>query len=252
MSARMIAIANCKGGTGKTTTAVNLAAELAFLRRRVLLVDLDSQGHSGLGFGVSADRDSATAHHVFRRTGVDIADSVRSSGIDGVDIIPADREFRVHTVADDPCRLAQALDALKSRYDVILIDTPPSADLPLVAALAAAHCVLVPTQLSHLAHDGLIQFSRLFFKVATSLNPDLSAFAIVPIQIDVRMHLQQIVLAKLLMGFGSQRIFRGIRPDVSLAEAFGSGGPVRNYRPTARGAIDYSLLAQDVSRCWAF
>jgi chromosome partitioning protein len=98
----------------------------------------------------------------------------------------------------------------------------------------------------------LIQFSRLFFKVATSLNPNLSAFAIVPIQIDVRMHLQQIVLAKLLMGFGSQRIFRGIRPDVSLAEAFGGGGPVRNYRPTARGAADYSYLAQDVSRCWAF
>ncbi len=251
MLARVIAAANCKGGTGKTTTAVNLAAELAFLRRRVLLVDLDSQSHSSLGFGISAERASATAHQVFRRIGVDIAASIRKSSVDGVDILPADREFRIHTVSDDPYRLAQALGALKSRYDVILIDTPPSADLPLVAALAAAHCVLVPSQLSHLAHDGLIQFSRLFFKVATSLNAELSAFAIVPIQIDVRTHLQQIVLAKLLLDFGPQRIFRGIRSDVTLAEAFGAGGPVRNYRPTARGAVDYSLLAQDVLRFWA-
>ncbi len=96
--------------------------------------------------------------------------------------------------------------------------------------------MLVPTQLTHLAHDGLIQFSRLFFKVATSLNAELSSFAIVPIQIDIRTHIQQIVLAKLLLDFGAQRVFRAIRSDVALAEAFGEGGPVRSYRSTSRGA----------------
>jgi len=251
MPCRAIAIANCKGGTGKTTTSVNLAAELACLGRRVLLVDMDPQGQSGLGFGISAERQAATAHHVFRERGVDVAGAIRHSRVERVDILPADRDFRIHSVSDDPHRLADALAGLGPRYDVILIDTPPAADMPLVAALAAAQCVLVPTQLSHLAHDGLVQFSRLFFKVATSINPDLSAFAIVPIQMDMRTHLQQVILARLLIDFGPQRIFRGIRSDISLAEAFGSGGPVRDYRPAARGAADYRLLAQDVLRFWA-
>jgi chromosome partitioning protein len=250
MGARVIAIANCKGGTGKTTTAVNLAAELACLDRRVLLVDLDSQGHSGLGFGVRAECEAQTAHEVFRRSGLDVASAVRPSGVPGVDVLPADRNFTIHAAANEPQRLAEAIAPLARSYDVVLIDTPPAADLPLIAALAAAHCVLVPTQLSHLAHDGLVQFARLFFRVATSLNPDLSAFAIVPIQIDMRTHLQQTILARLLIDFGTQRIFRGIRTDVALAEAFGGGRPVRYHRPGARGAIDYGLLAEHVRRSW--
>jgi chromosome partitioning protein len=111
--------------------------------------------------------------------------------------------------------------------------------------------VLVPTQLTHLAYDGLVQFSRLFFKVATSLNPGLSAFAIVPVQMDMRTNLQQLILAKLLMDFGAQRIFQGIRTDVALAEAFGSGRPVRNYRPGSRDAADHGSLAEDVASSWA-
>jgi chromosome partitioning protein len=251
MVAVVIAIANCKGGAGKTTTAVNLAAELAEMGRRVLLVDLDSQGHSGLGFGVSTERAAVTAHQVFRQSGVDLSSSIRRTAFERVHILPADREFTIPAGPNDPHRLAEALAPLKDRYDVILIDTPPAADLPLVAALTAARCVLVPTQLTHLAHDGLVQFSRLFFKVATSLNPDLSAFAIVPIQMDMRTNLQQLILAKLLMDFGTQRIFRGIRTDVALAEAFGSGRPVRSYRPGSRGAADYGSLAEDVAGSWA-
>jgi chromosome partitioning protein len=250
MPALVSAIANCKGGTGKTTTAVNLAAELAENGRRVLLVDLDSQGHSGLGFGVSTERESATAHHVFRQPGVDLSVSIRRTAFERVHVLPADRDFTIHDASNDPHRLARALAALKERYDLILIDTPPAADLPLVAALTAAQCVLAPTQLTHLAHAGLIQFTRLFFKVATSLNPDLGAFAIVPIQIDMRTHIQQIILAKLLTDFGTERIFRGIRTDVALAEAFGDGCPVRSYRPDSRGAADYGLLARDVLKFW--
>ena len=251
MGALVVAIANCKGGTGKTTTSVNLAAELASLRRRVLIVDLDSQGHSGLGFGVSAERESDTAHQVFRQAGVDVTASIRASSFAGVDVLPADREFTIHAAAPDPRRLATALAPLRDCYDVILIDTPPAADLPLIAALTAARRVLVPTQLTHLGYDGLTQFLRLFFKVATSLNPDLVAFAIVPIQIDIRTHVQQLVLAKLLLEYGTKRIFRAIRTDVALAEAFGEGNPVRCYRPSSRGATDYGLLAQDVLRHWA-
>jgi chromosome partitioning protein len=250
MAALVIAIANRKGGTGKTTTAVNLAAELAHLERRVLLVDLDSQGHSGLGFGIAAERESETAHQVFRRSGIDLGVAIRRSAAERVDVLPADRDFTIHAASNDPRRLAQAFAALTDRYDQILIDTPPAADIPLIAALTAAHCVLVPTQLTHLAHDGLIQFSRLFFKVATSLNSDLGAFAIVPMQMDMRTRVQQTILAKLLLDFGPRRIFRGIRSDVALAEAFGGGCSVRRHSPASRGASDYGFLAQDVLRAW--
>jgi chromosome partitioning protein len=249
MHGQVIAVANCKGGTGKTTTAVNLAAELAHQGRRILLIDLDPQGHAGLGFGVVAERE-ATVHQVFRRRDVDFAASIRRSDVEGVDVLAADSTFRIRDAADDPHRLGQALAPLKGRYDNVVIDTPPSADLPLIAALACADCVLVPTQLQHLAHHGLTQFARLFFGVATKLNANLKSFAIVPIQVDIRMHLQQSILAKLLQDYGPEKIFRGIRTDISLAEAFGSGCPVRYYRPAARGAIDYGLLAKDVDTFW--
>lgn len=250
MTPQVIAVANCKGGTGKTTTAVNLAAELAHRGRRVMLVDLDPQGHSGLGFGVVADPASGTAHDVFRNAATDLTAAIRRGAVGGVDVLPADRSFRIHGAANEPLRLARALAALGGRYDTILIDTPPSADLPLVAALACADRVLVPTQLHHLAHDGLLQFTRLFFSVATTLNPRLGAFAIVPIQIDVRTQLQRLVLARLLQDFGPERIFRGIRPDIALAEAFGVNRPARYYRSQARGVVDYGLLAQDVDDFW--
>lgn len=250
MSVRVIAVANRKGGVGKTTTAVNVAAELGSRGRRVLVVDLDPQGHAGLGLGVVAGRGDPSVHHVFRDAPVDLAAAIKPSDASNVDVLPAERDFQVHDSINDPVRLARALAPLAERYDEIVIDTSPSVDVTTIAALAAADHVLIPTHLQHLAYDGVVRFSGVLLRVATLLNRRFADLAIVPIQIDVRINLQRIVLAKLLKEFGHQRIFRGIRTDISLAESFGSKTAVRYYRPQSRAAADYAFLTDDILSFW--
>jgi chromosome partitioning protein len=250
MTAQIIAVANRKGGVGKTTTTVNVAAELASRGHRVLVVDLDPQGHAGVGLDVVASRSDATVHQIFRNGLVDLALAVRRSGVTGVDVLPAERDFDVHGAVDDPLRLAKGLAPFEDCYDEIVIDTSPSIDVTTVAALTAAHHVLIPTHLQHLAYDGIVRFSNVLFKVASMVNLRFTDLAIVPVQIDIRMHLQRFVLAKLLQEFGHKRILRGIRTDISLAEAFGSNMPVRCYRPHSRGAVDYALLTDDILQLW--
>ena len=250
MTARIIAVANRKGGVGKTTTTVNLAAELASRGHRVLVVDLDPQGHAGLGLDVVASRLEATVHQVFRDGQIDLALAVKKSCVTGVDVMPAQQEFDVHGAVNDPRILARGLAAFEDRYDEIVIDTSPSIDVTTVAALTTAHYVLIPTQLHHLAYDGIVRFSKVLLGVASMVNRRFADLAVVPVQIDVRTHLQRIVLAKLLKEFGPKRVLRGIRTDISLAEAFGSRQPVRVYRPHSRAATDYALLADDIVSLW--
>jgi chromosome partitioning protein len=156
----------------------------------------------------------------------------------------------VHGAVNDPLTLARGLAAFEDGYDAIVIDTSPSIDVTTVAALTAAQYVLIPTQLHYLAYDGIVRFSKVLFRVASMVNRRFTDLAIVPVQIDVRTNLQRIVLAKLLKEFGPKRILRGIRTDISLAEAFGSRKPVRLYRPQSRAATDYALLAEDVVSLW--
>ena len=123
--------------------------------------------------------------------------------------------------------------------------------LGLIAALAAADRLLIPTQLQYLAYDGVAKFARVLLSVATRLNRSLADFAVVPVQIDMRVNLQRVVLAQLLADFGRPRIFRGIRSDVALAESFGSHTAVRYYRPQSRGATDYAYLTDDILSFWS-
>jgi chromosome partitioning protein len=246
MTARVIAVANRKGDVGKTTTVVNLAAELGSRGRRVLVVDLDTQGHASLGLGVVARSAEPSAHGVFRDPPLDIASSIRASDVRGVQVLPPEIEFQVYDSINDPLRLARALSPLADDFDDIVIDTSPAVDVAMVAALAAADRLLIPTQLQHLAYKGVVRFAKVLLKVATLLNRSLADFAVVPVQIDMRINLQRLVLAKLLSEFGRARIFRGIRCDVALAESFGSRTAVRYYRPLSRGAADYAFLADDI------
>jgi chromosome partitioning protein len=250
MTAHVLAVANRKGGVGKTTTAVNVAAELAGRGRRVLLIDLDPQGHAGLGVGISHRKGEPAIHEIFQSNPIELAAAVKPSCVAGIDVLPAQRDFQVHEAVNDPLRLARALLAFDGVYDEVIIDTPPTIDVTLLSALAAAHHVLIPTQLQHLAYDGIGQFSKVLLKIATTLNRRFTGLAIVPIQIDVRINLQRIILAKLLHDFGHKRIFRGIRTDVALAEAFGAKTAVRHYRPQSRAAVDYALLTDDILTFW--
>jgi chromosome partitioning protein len=167
-----------------------------------------------------------------------------------VDVLPADPGYRAPATSPRAHALAEALAGLTERYDLIVFDTPPAADLPLVAALAAAHFVLTPTQLTPLACEGVMRFSQVFFYAATQLNPDLRAFAIAPTQVDLRTRVQQAALARLKADFGPARLFPAIRSDVTLAEAFGCGLSVRDFRPHSRGAGDYAELADWVETEW--
>lgn len=248
--ARVFAIANKKGGAGKTTLTVNLAAEWAARGRRVLVVDLDAQGHAGLGLGRIAGRGAVTAHDCLRTRPVDLADGVLAAAAD-VDLLPADREFDGDVQVSDPRRLAQALAGLRRRYDVVLIDTPPSSPRLIVAALMVADAVIVPTLLDHLSLDGTGQFLRAFHGVVSGLRADLAGALVVPMRVDLRSSMQQQVRNRLASRFGADQMATGVRVDVAVPEAFGARQPVRLYRPSARAVEDFSRVADAITRRFA-
>jgi chromosome partitioning protein len=245
-SARILAVANCKGGCGKTTTAVNVAAELAARGWRTLLVDLDPQGHSTLALGARGQA-RASAHDLLRGKLVGPADVLQRAG---VDLLAADPDYRAPSPAPRARALAEALAPLAACYEVVVLDTPPALDLPLIAALAAAHHALTPTQLTPLARDGVSRFAQAYFHVSMEINPQLGAFGIVPVQVDLRTRVQQVALARLIADFGPGRLFPLVRCDTALAEAFDRAEPIRVFRPSSRGAEDYARLTERIVADW--
>lgn len=285
----VIAIANRKGGSGKTTTAVALAVEWARRGRRTLLIDFDSQGHAGLGLGLrEADDPTRTCHHLFRAPDTPLEALCRPVGIPNLMLCPADRDFSGDlTGPPDPYVLRRCLAAHQDRtraeaetgaeagaeagagvavaqdtsgtlraeradrpFDCVVIDTPPTTGASLLIAFAAAHRVLVPFQPHFLAAEGIRQLSRLYYYVATRYGPRLDGFAILPVMYDARLRMHRMVMADVERQFGRHRLLRGIRADVKLAESFGAGQPIQLFCPRSRGGLDYHLLAEDLALAW--
>ncbi|NEV64517.1 AAA family ATPase [Thiorhodococcus minor] len=242
---RVIAICNRKGGTGKTTVAVNLAAELAALGARVLLVDLDSQGHCAMGLGVKIEKGAPTAHRIFLDPGASLVTAIYQTGCKNLALVPADQLFEHGSGPRDEQRLAQALarDEIATAYDLILLDTPPSLDHLLLNALTASHWVLVPYVPHQLSLEGMRQLMRVLFRVMSASNPQLRILGLLPTMAAEHIREHCAVTSEVSRQFGAPRVLAAIRSDIRVAEAFGVGKPVRRYAPKCRGARDFASLA---------
>jgi len=250
--ARTLVISNRKGGSGKSSTAVNVAAELAAQGQRVLLVDLDTQGHCAVGLGCKPQRDTPTVHG-FLAGQHSLRPAIIESSWPGLHLIPADPLFEHGGVGDNEAMLRQALQAegLLADYDSIVLDTPPSLDGLLINALCAADRVLVPFVPHFLSGEGVRQLARLLFRVASrGLNEQLKVLGFLPVMVDLRIGQHREVNASLAHQFGAARLLPGIRTDIKVAEAFAVGKPVREHAPASRATADYAQAVQALEKLW--
>jgi chromosome partitioning protein len=240
----VLVITNRKGGAGKTTASVNLAAEFAATGKRVLLVDLDSQGHCAVGLGVEIKKGQVFVHDIFTTPNLPLADAVCKTAIQNLFLLPANKTFQHHNSGNDEQCLARALahESITKKFDLVIIDTPPSLDNLLLNALSAATWVLVPYVPHPLSFEGVRQLVRVLFKVISEKNPKLKILGFLPVMTanHVRQHRQ--ITEQVTKQFGALRVLNGIRTDIKLAEAFGAGKPVRFYAPKSRGAEDFAEL----------
>ncbi len=248
-SAEIIVVTNRKGGTGKTTTSVNLAAEFAAQGRKVLLIDMDTQGHCAVGVDIAPAKDSPTVHSLFLSSGARLADAVYPTVWPNLYFVPANPLFEHGSGDSDPTRLRRALhdESMTDLYDLIIIDTPPSLDNLLMNALCAARRVLVPYVPHHLSGEGTRHLARILFKVASGPNPELKLLALLPIMLDRRIGQHRSVTEGVARQFGQGRQLSGIRTDIKLAESFAHRQPVRFYMSGCRGAADYAVAAREIA-----
>jgi chromosome partitioning protein len=246
---RILAIANQKGGVGKTTTAINLATALAATRKTVLLIDLDPQGNASTGLGIDRADRAVTSYHVLIGE-ASMAEAVRPSDIPGLAMVAAgvDLSGAEIELVDAPRRESRLRDALAtiSGYDYVLIDCPPSLNLLTLNALVAAHAVMVPLQCEFFALEGVSHLVKTIERVKQTFNPGLELHGIVLTMFDKRNNLSDMVAAD-VRGFFGDKVYKTVIPrNVRISEAPSHGKPVLLYDVKSTGAEAYIHLASEV------
>ena len=248
----VLAVANQKGGVGKTTTSVNLAASLAAMKRKVLLIDLDPQGNATMGSGVDKNDLDLSIYEVL----IGLA-TAREARIDaeaaGYDLLASNveltgAEIELLDLPEREYRLTKALEPVKAEYDYIVIDCPPSLTLHTINSLVAADGIVIPMQCEYYALEGLSALITTIGRITSNLNPDLRIEGIIRTMYDPRNSLTRDVSQQLLDHFG-EKVYRTVIPrNVRLAEAPSYGVPILYYDKQSRGAKAYLALAGEVVR----
>jgi chromosome partitioning protein len=248
---RIFCIANQKGGVGKTTTTLNLAAGLSWIGRRVLVVDLDPQGNATMGSGIDKRSLDPSVYDVLLESAT-VAEARRPSPKGGYDLVGANRELagaEVELVALErrDKRLRQALAAVEGEYEFVLIDCPPSLSLLTLNGLACAHGVIVPMQCEYFALEGLSDLVNTIKQVHANINPELEVIGILRVMFDPRITLQSQVSEQLKAHFGD-RVFDTVIPrNVRLAEAPSYGMPGLVFDPSSKGAVAFLEFAREMA-----
>jgi chromosome partitioning protein len=247
--AKVFSITNQKGGVGKTTTAINMAASLSGMGQKVLLVDLDPQGNASAGSGIDRDAQQATVYEVLMHT-APVFDAITRAA-SGFDVIASNRELSGALIelvdeAHREFRMREALQAIRDDYDFILIDCPPSLDLLTVNALVSSDAVIIPMQCEYFALEGLTELVNTIRKIRATFNPALSIEGLLRTMFDRRNTLTREVSSQLEKHFGDKVYHTIIPRNIRLAEAPSYGKPVLDYDKQSKGAMAYLALAGEI------